>query len=233
VDGIMTPRDVFELVIREGYKVDYARVAITDEQAPLPETLAQILHQVQEARKRGGDLIFNCQMGRGRTTTGMVCACLVATVLNGNHKDLESEEVPLSPPSPFEVLEGVSEEEAYLNGEYKIILQLVGLLSHGKLSKRIADRAINAMEDVQNLRKAVYDYKLKVDATDRRRTPDKYEKLLALGIKYLYRYGMLIVFSNYLVEMRESGQDVGETSFPRWLEERREIETLLGRRSLD
>lgn len=27
-DEIMTPRDVFELVFREGYKVDYARVAI-------------------------------------------------------------------------------------------------------------------------------------------------------------------------------------------------------------
>jgi len=42
-------------------------------------------------------------------------------------------------------------------GEYKTILQLVGLLSHGKLSKGIADRAINAMEGVQNLRKAVYE----------------------------------------------------------------------------
>lgn len=30
-------------------------------------------------------------------------------------------------------------------------------------------------------------YKLKVEATDRRRTPGKYEKLLALGINYLYR----------------------------------------------
>lgn len=47
------------------------------------------------------------------------------------------------------------------------------------------------------------------------------------------RYGVLIVFANYLVEMQEGGQDVGETSFPRWLKERREIETLLGRRSLD
>lgn len=113
----------------------------------------------------------------------MVCACLVASVLSGNYKDLESEEVR----SPFEIIEGVSEEEAYLNGknslhsnpyggyyggyalcaasgliwiavgEYKIILQLVGLLSHGKLSKGIADRAINAMEDVQNLRRAVYE----------------------------------------------------------------------------
>lgn len=46
-----------------------------------------------------------------------------------------------------------------------------------------------------------------------------------------YRYGTLIVFANYLIEMKE-GQ-VPETSFPAWLRERREITTLLGRRSLD
>ncbi len=45
-----------------------------------------------------------------------------------------------------------------------------------------------------------------------------------------YRYGTLIVFANYLIEMRE-GQ--GEVSFPEWLQTRREITTLLGRRSLD
>lgn len=48
-----------------------------------------------------------------------------------------------------------------------------------------------------------------------------------------FRYGLLIVFSNYLVEMQESGQDVEETTFPAWLKERREIRTLLERRSLD
>lgn len=34
-------------------------------------------------------------------------------MLTGNYKDLESEEAR----SPFEILEGVSEEEAYLNGK--------------------------------------------------------------------------------------------------------------------
>ena len=34
-------------------------------------------------------------------------------MLSGNYKDLESEEAR----SPFEILEGVSEEEAYLNGK--------------------------------------------------------------------------------------------------------------------
>ena len=43
-------------------------------------------------------------------------------------------------------------------GEYKLILQLVGVLSRGKVAKKLADRAIDLMEDVQNLRKAIYPY---------------------------------------------------------------------------
>ncbi len=59
-------------------------------------------------------------------------------------------------------------------GEYKTILQLVTVLSHGKRkqislgphrrsdetraeAKRLTDEAINLMEGVQNLRKAVYE----------------------------------------------------------------------------
>ncbi|KAG8824678.1 hypothetical protein FRC18_010473 [Serendipita sp. 400] len=206
-------------------------------------------------------------MGRGRTTTGMVCASLVATVLYGdyrleaNSQTVGTESDELEPPS---MTDGVSEETAYLNGEYKIILQLVGLLSHGKLAKRLADASIDRMEDVQNLRKAVFDYKLKVAATDKARLPGKYNTLLGVGITYLYRYATLIVFANYLVEMRirldveaaavrvgGGGQlEVAPTSnsvekppaignakalptFPAWLEQRREVRTLLGKRSLD
>lgn len=43
-------------------------------------------------------------------------------------------------------------------GEYKIILQLVGILLHGKMAKRLTDRAIDLMQDVQNLRKAIYEW---------------------------------------------------------------------------
>jgi hypothetical protein len=44
-----------------------------------------------------------------------------------------------------------------ISGEYKTILQLVGVLSHGKVAKRLTDRAIDLMQDVQNLRKAIYE----------------------------------------------------------------------------
>ena len=36
-------------------------------------------------------------------------------------------------------------------------MHLVGVLSHGKVAKRLTDRAIDLMQDVQNLRKAIYE----------------------------------------------------------------------------
>ena len=32
------------------------------------------------------------------------------------------------------------------------------MLSHGKVAKRLTDRAIDQMQDVQNLRKAIYEW---------------------------------------------------------------------------
>jgi len=71
--------------------------------------------------------------------------------------------------------------------------------------------------------------KLKAEACAKGST--KHTKLFNLAANYLYRYGVLIVFANYLTESRfgEASQD----TFPEWLSERREITKLLGRRSLD
>jgi len=124
-------------------------------------------------------------------------------------------------------MDGPSEEDAYLQGEYKTILQLVGVLSHGKVAKQMTDRAIDLMQDVQNLRKAIYDYKLKCEACEK--GSSKQRKLINIAVNYLYRYGTLIVFANYLIEMKENT----EITFPEWLQEHREITKLLGRRSLD
>ncbi|KAF8492621.1 inositol hexakisphosphate-domain-containing protein [Russula emetica] len=228
-EDIMTPGDVFNLMAREGYKIDYGRIAITDEQAPLPGALSQLLERVTSVYESAEDFIFNCQMGRGRTTTGMVTACLIATVMNLKRDERISEIEPDSIVGNYDTIDGPSEEEAYLQGEYKIILQLVGILSHGKTAKKLTDGAIDLMQDVQNLRKAIYDNKLKAEACEKGSA--KYTKLFNLSANYLYRYGVLIVFANYLIERRfgETSQD----TFPEWLSEHREITKLLGRRSLD
>ncbi|KAF9260086.1 hypothetical protein L218DRAFT_1079604 [Marasmius fiardii PR-910] len=233
-EDILTPRDVFELMTKEGFRIDYGRVAITDEQAPLPEALYILLDRIRSGLSKAGDFIFNCQMGRGRTTTGMVTACLISTTMNwdvqrNDSNVLTDTEDKGDVSGEFDLMDGPSEEEAYRQGEYKTILQLVGVLSHGKVAKRLTDRAIDLMQDVQNLRKAIYDYKLKAEACEK--GSKKETQLMNITANYLYRYGTLIVFANYLIEMRESKGK--EMTFPAWLEEHREITKLLGRRSLD
>ncbi|THH12777.1 hypothetical protein EW146_g7374 [Bondarzewia mesenterica] len=215
----------------------------TDEQAPLPGALSQLLERVKSGYSKAGDFIFNCQMGRGRTTTGMITACLIATTMTWKEHNSMAEVVCETITEEYDSIDGPSEEEAYLQGdlsfnfaknmmtakaawmtgEYKTILQLVGVLAHGKLAKRLTDRAVDLMQDVQNLRKAIYDNKLKVDACEKG-TP-KHQKLFNLAVNYLYRYGTLIVFANYLIEMRETPEE--ETTFPAWLSKHREITKLL------
>ncbi|KAF5359127.1 hypothetical protein D9756_003293 [Leucocoprinus leucothites] len=229
-DDIMTPRDVFELIKKAGYRIDYGRVAITDEQAPLPAALFQLLDRIQSGLSQAGDFIFNCQMGRGRTTTGMVTACLIASTQQWTRQEQQlAEHEPITEAEIYDPIDGPSEEEAYLQGEYKTILQLVVVLSHGKVAKRLTDRAIDLMQDVQNLRKAIFDYKLKTEACEKGSAKER--NLRNITVNYLYRYGTLIVFANYLIEARERGGPAA--TFPEWLHEHREITKLLERRSLD
>ncbi|KAG8748240.1 hypothetical protein FRC10_007629 [Ceratobasidium sp. 414] len=205
IEDIRTPKDVFQLMIQEGYRVDYARLAITDEQAPLPDALDQLVHRVEAGLQVAGDLIFNCQMGRGRTTTGMVAACVISTVASCDVTiALQDEDESFMADSHYDPVDGSYEEEAYLRGEYKIILQLVGVLSHGKVAKRVTDKAIDGMADVQNLRKAIFDYKLKVDASEP--GSQKQKKLMDLGVNYLYgltSYRMAVAYNPFLGTVME------------------------------
>lgn len=73
-----------------------------------------------------GDFVFNCQMGRGRTTTGMVSACLVSTTLEWDpertHENdlmtLGQDEFEESQEDFFDSMDGPSEEEAYRQGQF-------------------------------------------------------------------------------------------------------------------
>lgn len=99
-----------------------------------------------------------------------------------------------------------------------MILRLMSVLTHGKEAKRIADKAIDIMSGVQNLRQAIYEYvksvnstavadghpssyKLKIDACEPGSAKQK--ALNRIGINYAYRYAMLIVLTAYLLEVKE------------------------------
>jgi hypothetical protein len=73
-----------------------------------------------------GDVIIqNCQMGRGRTTTGMVSACLIATISSYDVSKGLGEEADSGPASPQleDLMFGErSEEEAYLHGKLLVTI---------------------------------------------------------------------------------------------------------------
>jgi len=170
------------MIVREGYKVDYARVAVTDEQAPVPAVFSQLEERVSLAVRTNSTVVFNCQvsvtrkiiwhslgltdfyfaspfsqMGRGRTTTGMVIASLVSTVRHYSEElfnsemsasfvsrmsDDESGLLDFNGEGFDNAKDGLDnrEDDLWLQGEYRSILQLVGVLSQGKLAKKLTDK---------------------------------------------------------------------------------------------
>ena len=81
-------REAYELVnATEGAPaVTYVRVPITDETAPDEGDFDQLVAELRETALALTDetaLVFNCQMGRGRTTTGMVCGSILLLAVRG------------------------------------------------------------------------------------------------------------------------------------------------------
>lgn len=55
-------------------------------------------------------------MGRGRTTTGMVTACLISSTMNWNEEEGSLEQYEPTA-EIYDSMDGPSEEEAYLQGK--------------------------------------------------------------------------------------------------------------------
>ncbi|CAO3619250.1 unnamed protein product [Mucor fragilis] len=269
-DQVETPGQVFESIRAEGYQVDYLRIPITDEQAPIPDVFDQLIHRMRDANQ-GVDVIFNCQMGRGRTTTGMIVASLLSMILSNDAIGDMADSFMVDSSSISSIIhpfssgtdnenddESYDQRERYQNGEYRVILQLVSVLTYGKLAKRLTDQAINMCDHMQNLRKAIYDYKLRIEAmTDQ--GSKKWKATRQVALNYLVRYFYLVVFANYLLEEMgttlendDEENDLDEaskgqeqetstafkearklTTFKEWLKGRREIVNIISLQTLD
>lgn len=123
----------------------------------------------------------------------------------------------------------------YISGEYKIILHLVTTLEHGKESKRYADYAIDLCSHIQNLREAIFNFKLHVESAAEKsmdaHAKKAHEDLMEMGINYLVRYFYLIVFAEFVIQRAVSkGPSPAEDGeFSTWLHNRREILNLVSK----
>jgi hypothetical protein len=208
--------------------VEFHRLPITDEQAPLPAIFDQLLALLP----LHSTFVFNCQMGRGRTTTAMI-VLLVDYLIRyhrynacADHRHNEHDN-------------GGCEEEGGKRDDYRMIKLLTQLLSQGTQSRRIVDEAVDLVGHVQNLRDSIGHYRAKIlinlkdspaDAPkDDDATRDDY---VHLAKQYLLRYFYLVAFAQYLLDRHSPSKaqpDASPLSFQAWLQDRREIGNLARR----
>ena len=80
--AVMTAREMAIALVAEGYLLTYHRVPLTDDMAPRASDF-DAFYKVLRHADPDAPIVFNCQMGVGRTTTGMVVACMLRNHLHG------------------------------------------------------------------------------------------------------------------------------------------------------
>ncbi|KAF3794398.1 Paladin protein [Nymphaea thermarum] len=227
-ESIKTPLEVYEELQAEGYLVDYERVPITDEKSPKERDFDMLVHRILQA-DINAEIVFNCQMGRGRTTTGMVIATLVYLKRIGASGISRSNSIGKVLDGGAHVIDNVPKsEEAMLRGEYAVIRSLIRVLEGGIECKRQVDKVIDSCASMQNLREAIATYR---NSILRQRDEMKREAALSFFMEYLERYYFLICFSVYLHTERSALLPNGssQNNFVDWMRARPELYSILRR----
>lgn len=132
----------------ESVHVALYRVPITDEQAPLAPSIDTLIHIVYSNFQ--DYFVFNCQIGRGRTTTGMVICSMALTFKRGEWRSLANR----LPDTPIYD----SKQKELQQGLYPCVMELIGMMKWGSKAKRKLDYIIDLTSDMQNIREVIYNY---------------------------------------------------------------------------
>lgn len=226
-DTVKTPLEVYEELQHQGYLVDYERVPITDEKAPKEGDFDNLVRRISQVDMET-EIVFNCQMGRGRTTTGMVISTLVYLNRIGASGIPRTSSIGKVFYAGNDVDDySPSSEEAILRGEYAVIRSLVRVLEGGVEGKRQVDKVIDKCDSMQNLREAIATYR---NSTLRQPDEMKREASLSFFVEYLERYYFLICFAVYVHSVSSAHQATSSgVSFSDWMRARPELYSILRR----
>lgn len=226
-DTVKTPLEVYEELQHQGYLVDYERVPITDEKAPKEGDFDNLVRRISQVDMET-EIVFNCQMGRRRTTTGMVISTLVYLNRIGASGIPRTSSIGKVFYAGNDVDDySPSSEEAILRGEYAVIRSLVRVLEGGVEGKRQVDKVIDKCDSMQNLREAIATYR---NSTLRQPDEMKREASLSFFVEYLERYYFLICFAVYVHSVSSAHQATSSgVSFSDWMRARPELYSILRR----
>ncbi|RNF20594.1 metal ion binding protein [Trypanosoma cruzi] len=226
-ETVKTVREVYDELRAQGIRVTLLRLPVTDEQSPSAEDFDALVSELLPSiathmdRRETLSFVFNCQMGRGRTTTGMVICCLlIGLVIPEYYDELNNRYDPLFKP----------DDSPLSRGEYSCIVQLKRVLTGGRQAKLQVDLVLEVCAKMQNLRTAIESFALQVKSPDV--TESQRGRAHHHGVHYLRRYFNLITFAAYLQEEYNSMKKMMRSTYSSWLAQRPELTTLCDSASL-
>lgn len=224
-DGdLVTLSDLYNQLKEAGFSLEYARLPIVDEKAPTEKDFDDLLDRMRLTNNDTA-CVFNCQMGKGRTTTGMVVACLVKDLVFGQDggrqytlKQVDRSEIP----DEEEAL-----EEEHRLGNYQALERLYKYLPEARAAKAHLDHVIDLCGEpssggtgLQNLRECIQWAEQKFNFEPRAKKPFWKQ----MGSNFIERYLYLVIFTTYLIERAPRDFDI---SFVLWMDIRAEIREIV------
>eukprot|EP00301_Raphidiophrys_heterophryoidea_P007464 c12888_g2_i2.p1 GENE.c12888_g2_i2~~c12888_g2_i2.p1 ORF type:complete len:278 (-),score=71.02 c12888_g2_i2:97-930(-) len=204
-NNITTTEKVAEMCQTIGFDVHFERFPIRDETAPSLKDFDGMV-QLIVGEPLGSACLFNCQMGKGRTTCGTVVACLVHQAIG---TELTKEPRPPIAPSSHPLA----------NGMFDCVKQLLKLQPNMLEAKKHLDDIVDLCGPpvgLHNLRECISQCKESYDVE----SDDKKAHWLQLGRNFVQRYITLICFAAYV---RSEGPDRFLKTFVTWMDERLKI----------
>jgi len=202
------------------------RVPVLEEKALPEECFDIIVKALAEENPAKTQCIFSSQLGKGRTTFGMIIACTVKAIQMSTKLNKMVETGIGSREWADGIIHKTFEElaksedlkDAYLMGEFEVIKELLEKLPAAKEGKVLADKMIDICgvppegTGIQNLRKCIITTKYKYDAA----TEDRQIVWKKMIINFIERYFYLICFATYA---KQYGPDGFKKTFVEWVNE--------------
>ncbi|KAL0689173.1 hypothetical protein Bca4012_088850 [Brassica carinata] len=227
--SVQTPLEVFKNLETEGFPVKYARVPVTDGKAPRSSDFDTLTWNIASASKDTA-FVFNCQhsvlslehtqIGRGRTTTGTVIACLVKLRMNyGRPIKVLTDSIVYD-----DSLSGEEEHgRAFGMDDILLLRKFTTLFDNGVESREALDAVIDRCSAVQNIREAVLHYRKVFN--QQHVEPRLRNAALKRSAEYLERYFWLITFAAY-IGSENLDVAVVKGGYKNWLHEKPEVQAL-------
>lgn len=245
VTEVKTLTEIFGGMKEKNAKVEALRIPVNQDKAPNEECFDQLIALLKNT-SASTPIVFNCQAGVSRTTTGMIIASLIkefqlASELN-HMKGIVPDDILDALKKKKLGLPGIDceapdEKNAMMAGKFEVILELLEKYNkndQAKIAKAQVDKLIDLAAPppkgtgVSNIRECIIQDKMTFDVS-----ADEWQAFLKDKImNNIERYFYLIVFAMYI---REVGPKDYPQTFKQWMDEHGDLREMIaeGRSKLE